>query len=159
MIRARSIFGTIGLLPRRYNLPTITAERLILLLEQFVKTTGQPIDLLLIGALALQCYGFRDRYTNDVDGELTGPLHPLVAFLSAEGVPADLTQDISGWSIVAMPPDLDDALYVVRRFQISRSDIEQAAAAAIAASPEDTALFLFQKTVELFCRQLPEQML
>ena len=55
--------------------------------------------------------------------------------------------------------DLDDALYVVRRFQISRSDIEQAAAAAIAASPEDTALFLFQKTVELFCRQLPEQML
>lgn len=172
-------------------MPTITAERLILLLEQFVKTTGQPIDLLLVGALALQCYGFRERYTNDVDGELTGPLHPLVAFLTAEGVPADLTQDISGWSIVAMPPgyrdratdflshpnlrirllapvdfviaklrrgielDLDDALYVVRRFQISRSDIEQAAAAAVAASPQDTTLFLFQKTVELFCRELP----
>ena len=173
-------------------MPAITAERLILLLERFVKTTGQPIDLLLVGALALQCYGFRERYTNDVDGELAGPLHPLVAFLTAEGVPSDLTQNISGRSIVAMPPgyrdratdilsrpnlrirllapvdfviaklrrgielDLNDALYVVRRFQIPRLDIEQAATAAIAASPQDTALFLFQKTVELFCRHLPE---
>ena len=176
-------------------MPTITGERPILLLEQFVQTTGQPIDLLPGGTLALQYYGFRERYTNDVDGELTGPLHPPVAFLSAEGVPADLKQNISGWSIVAMPPgyrdratdllsrpnlrirllapvdyviaklrrgielDLDDALYVVRRFQICRSDIEEAANAALAASPQDTALFLFQKTVELFCGQLPEQVL
>jgi len=115
----------------------------------------------------------------------------LVTFLTNEGVPADLTQDISGWSIVAMPPgyrdratnlilrpglrirllapvdfviaklrrgvdiDLDDALYVVRRFNISRGAVEQAAATALAASPQDTALFLFRKTVELFCRQLP----
>lgn len=173
-------------------MPTITADRLIALLEQFVKTTGQPIDLLLVGALAMQCYGLRERYTNDVDGELSGPLQPLVTFLTDEGVPADLTQDISGWSIVAMPPgyraratdlvshpglrirllepvdfviaklrrgielDLDDALYVVHRFEISRTAIEQAAASAIAASPQDTALFLFRKTVELFCRLLPE---
>ena len=93
MIRARSILGTIGLLPRRCNLPTITAERL-LLLEQSVKTIGQPIDLLLVDALALAGHGLRDRYTSEVDGELTGPLHPLVA-LTAEGVPADLMQDIS----------------------------------------------------------------
>lgn len=38
--------------------------------------------MLLIGALALQCYGFRDRLTNDVDGELAGPLHPFVPFLA-----------------------------------------------------------------------------
>ncbi|GAB1722909.1 MAG: DUF6036 family nucleotidyltransferase [Nitrospira sp.] len=192
MIQARSIFEIIELLQRPFNLPTITADRLLALLEQFVKTTGKPVDLLLVGALAMQCYGLRERYTNDVDGELTGPLEPLVTFLTGEGVPADLTQDISGWSIVAMPPgyrdratelvshpglrirllepvdfviaklrrgielDLDDALYVVRRFQISRGAVEQAAAAAIAASPQDTALFLFRKTVELFCRQLPE---
>jgi hypothetical protein len=176
-------------------LPTITADRLIVLLEQFVKTTGQPIDLLLVGALALQCYGFRERLTNDVEGELAGPLQPLLTFLTGEGVPADLTQDISGWSIVAMPPgyreratelvsnpnlrirlltpldfviaklrrgielDLDDALFVVHRFQIPKSAIEQAAADAIGASPQDTALFLFQKTVELFCRSLPERSL
>lgn len=140
----------------------------------------------------MQCYGLRERYTNDVDGELIGPLQPLLTFLTDKGVPADLTQDISGWSVVAMPPgyrdratdlvshpklrirllepvdfviaklrrgielDLDDALYVVRRFRISRDAIEQAAAAAVAASPQDTALFLFRKTVELFCQQLPE---
>lgn len=173
-------------------MPTITADRLIALLEQFVETTGHPIDLLLVGALAMQCYGLRERYTNDVDGELIGPLQPLLTFLTDKGVPADLTQDISGWSVVAMPPgyrdratdlvshpklrirllepvdfviaklrrgielDLDDALYVVRRFRISRDAIEQAAAAAVAASPQDTALFLFRKTVELFCQQLPE---
>ena len=74
-------------------MPTITAERL-LLLEQSVKTIGQPIDLLLVDALALAGHGLRDRYTSEVDGELTGPLHPLVA-LTAEGVPADLMQDIS----------------------------------------------------------------
>lgn len=151
------------------------------------------MDLLLIGALALQCYGFRDRLTNDVDGELNGPLHPLVQFLADNGVPADLTQDISGWSIVAMPPgyrdrttdilhqpnlrlrllapvdfviaklrrgielDLDDATYVARQFELSPPTIEQAAAAAVAASPQDTALFLFQKTVDLFCRHLSSQ--
>jgi hypothetical protein len=174
-------------------LPTITAERLITLLQQFVDTTGQPVDMLLIGALALQCYGFRDRLTNDVDGELAGPLHPLVQFLADNGVPADLTQDISGWSIVAMPPgyrdratdllhepnlrlrllapvdfviaklrrgielDLDDAMYVARQFKLSPSTIEHVAAAAVAASPQDTVLFLFQKTVDLFCRDLSSQ--
>ena len=173
-------------------MPSITADRLIALLERFVTSTGQPVDLLLVGALALQCYGCRDRFTNDVDGELAGPITPLVTYLANEGIPADLTQDISGWSVVAMPPgyrdratdllalpnlrirlltpvdfviaklrrgielDLDDALYVVRQFGVSRAAIEQAAAAALAASPQDTALFLFQKTVELFCRQLSE---
>lgn len=175
-------------------MPTITANRLITLLQQFVNATGQPVDLLLIDALALQCYGYRDRLTNDVDGELTGPVHPLVQFLADHGIPADLTQDISGWSIVAMPPgyrdratellrqpnlrvrlltpvdfviaklrrgielDLDDAIYVARQFKLSPSTIEQAAAAAVAASPQDTALFLFQKTVDLFCRHLSSQM-
>ncbi|MBA3754049.1 MAG: hypothetical protein H0X01_07940 [Nitrospira sp.] len=171
-------------------MPTITADRLIVLLEQFVRSTGQPVDLLLIGALAMQCYGARDRFTNDVDGELAGSLAPLVTFLANEGIPADLTQDISGWSVVAMPPGyrdratdllnhpnlrirlldpvdfviaklrrgielyLDEAMYIVRRFQIPTSGIELSADAAIAASPQDTTLFLVQKTVELFCRQL-----
>jgi hypothetical protein len=59
-------------------LPTITSDRLIHLLEQFVQESNQSLDILLVGALALQ----------------------------------------------------------------------------VAASPQDTALFLFNKTVELFCRNL-----
>jgi hypothetical protein len=98
-----------------------------------------------------------------------------------------LTQDIGGWSVVAMPPgykertsdlvrreklrvrllspvdfiiaklrrgtDLDHegATFVARRFAVSASSLRDA---AVAASRQDTALFLFNKTVELFCRNL-----
>lgn len=50
--------------------------------------------------------------------------------------------------------DVEDALCVARRYGLSGRDIETAAHAALAASPEDTALFLFKKTVELFCKEL-----
>lgn len=109
---------------------------------------------------------------------------------SARDIPADLTENFSGWSIVAMPPgyreratdlirtkhlrvrllapvdfviaklrrgtdlDLDDAEFVARRFLLTPQQIGAAADAALAASPQDTALFLFRKTVELFCRRL-----
>jgi hypothetical protein len=163
---------------------------LIHLLEQFIQESNQSLDILLVGALALQAYGFHDRYTQDVDAELSGPLDPLVRFLGARHIPADLTQDIGGWSVVAMPPgyrdrtsdlvrqdrlrvrllspvdfivaklrrgtdvDHEDAMFVAKRFGVSASAVRDAAAAAVAASRQDTALFLFNKTVELFCRNL-----
>jgi hypothetical protein len=171
-------------------LPTITSDRLIQLLEQFVGESNQPVDILLVGALALQAYGYHDRYTQDVDAEVSGQLDQLANFFSAQHIPADLTEDIGGWSVVAMPPgykdrtsdlvgrddlrirllspvdfiiaklrrgtDLDheDAIFVAKRFGVSASAVRDAAAAAVAASRQDTALFLFNKTVELFCRTL-----
>ena len=48
--------------------------------------------------------------------------------------------------------DLDDAAFVARRFHLPTDQIRSAANAALAASPKDTALFLFQKTVDLFCK-------
>jgi hypothetical protein len=171
-------------------LPTITSDRFIQLLEQFVQESNQPLDMLLIGALALQAYGYHDRYTQDVDAEISGPLDPLVQFLNSQSIPADLTQDIGGWSVVAMPPgykertsdlvrrdnlrvrllspvdfiiaklrrgtelDHEDAMFVARRFGVSTSAVRDAAAAAVSASRQDTALFLFNKTVDLFCRNL-----
>ena len=171
-------------------MPTITSDRLIQLLDQFISESNQPLDILLVGALALQAYGYHDRYTQDIDAEISGPLDPLVRFLDARHIPADLTQDISGWSVVAMPPgykertsdlvrsenlrvrllspvdfiiaklrrgtDLDheDAMFVAKRFGVPASAVRDAAAAAVAASRQDTALFLFNKTVDLFCRNL-----
>lgn len=171
-------------------MPTITSDRFIQLLEQFVQESNQPLDMLLIGALALQAYGYHDRYTQDVDAEISGPLDPLVQFLNSQSIPADLTQDIGGWSVVAMPPgykertsdlvrrdnlrvrllspvdfiiaklrrgtelDHEDAMFVARRFGVSTSAVRDAAAAAVSASRQDTALFLFNKTVDLFCRNL-----
>ena len=82
----------------------ITTERLIDLLVEYAGHSGRSVDLLLVGGLALQAYGYRDRATQDVDGELIGDLDSLVAFLRNRGVPADLGENMSGWSVVAMPP-------------------------------------------------------
>ena len=148
------------------------------------------MDLLLIGGLALQAYGFADRATRDVDGEMAGDPEPLVTFLQEHQIPADLGEDLSRWSVVAMPPgyrerasvwlersglrlrllhptdfviaklrrgtelDLDDAAYVMRHFGVTLQAVEGAAASAIAASPKDTALFLFRTTIQAFCSRM-----
>lgn len=168
----------------------ITTERLISLLAEYARQTGATVDLLLVGGLALQAYGYADRSTLDVDGELVGAMEPLVQFLREQNVPADLGENMSGWSVVAMPPgyrdrasvlveqtglrlrllhptdfviaklrrgtdlDLDDAEFVARRFHVSASAIREAAEAAIGASPQDTAIFLFRKAVDLFCKRV-----
>lgn len=171
----------------------ITTERLIALLAAYVRQTGATVDLLLVGGLALQAYGYADRSTLDVDGELVGEMEPLVRFLREQHVPADLGENMSGWSVVAMPPgyrdrvsvlleqpglrlrllhptdfviaklrrgtdlDLDDAGFMARRFHVSVSAVREAAAAAIAASPQDTTIFLFRKVVEVFCVRIATQ--
>jgi hypothetical protein len=172
-------------------LPTLTLDRLVILLRAFTQETGRSVDLLLIGGLglAMLAYGHPSRATIDVDGELREGVRPLKEFLSRHGIPANLGQNLSGWSVVAMPPgyqnravpfiqepklrvtllapvdfiiaklrrgtdeDLADAAWVVTRNRVAAHDV-RAAAAAIKASPEDTALFLFERTVDRFCRSL-----
>ena len=168
----------------------LTAEQVIELLTNYTRETGASLDILLVGALALQAYGYQNRLTRDVDAEVVGSIEPLTEFLRQHSIPADLTTNFSGWSIVSMPPgyrdratdlvnhvnlrvrlltpvdfviaklrrgtdlDLDDATFVAKRFHLAPDQIRSAAIAAVAASPKDTALFLFQKTVELFCESL-----
>ena len=100
------------------------------------------MDILLVGALALQAYGYHDRYTQDVDAELSGPLDPLVRFLGARHIPADLTQDIGGWSVVAMPPGYKERTSDL----VGRENLGVRLLA-----PVD---LLSRSTVELFCRNL-----
>ena len=71
MSPARLIPGTIESLPRSFSLSPITINQLITLLEEYVRQTGRSVDLLLVGGLALQAYGYADRSTQDVDGEVT----------------------------------------------------------------------------------------
>lgn len=184
------MIGTIAPLPRPSLLSTLTADHVIALLKEYTGQTGATVDILLVGALALQAYGYQDRLTRDVDAEVIGSVEALAGFFNRHQLPADLTENFSGWSIVAMPPgyreratdlvhqaqlrvkllapvdfiiaklrrgtdlDLDDASFVVTRFGITTDHIRHAAEAAVAASPQDTALFLFQKTVDLFCQSL-----
>jgi len=171
-------------------LPPLTLDRFTALLADYVRQTGKAVDILLIGGLALQAYGALDRTTLDVDGELIGDLDPLVRFLIEHQIPADLGENISGWSVVAMPPgyrtrasvwadqrgvrlrlldptdfiiaklrrgtdlDLEDAEYVAKRFAITITAVRTAAESAIFASPQDTAIFFFRKTLDLFCARI-----
>jgi len=171
-------------------LSPITLDAVKGLLDEYVRQTHRSLDLILIGGLALQAYGVPERVTVDIDGELSGELDPLLEFLRSHQVPADLGENISGWSVVAMPPgyrdrtsvwhedgklrirllhpvdfviaklrrgteqDLDDSQEVVVRFRISPPDIQVAADSAIHASPKDTALFTFRKTVNIFCQRI-----
>ncbi len=190
-IRDLLTIGTIAPLPRPSLLSTLTADHVIALLKEYTRQTGATVDILLVGALALQAYGYQDRLTRDVDAEVIGSVEALAGFFSRHQLPADLTENFSGWSIVAMPPgyreratdlvhqaqlrvkllapvdfiisklrrgtdlDLDDASFVATRFGITTGHIRHAAEAAVTASPQDTALFLFRKTVDLFCQSLP----
>lgn len=168
----------------------ITTDQLRALLREYVRNTGASVDLLLVGGLALQAYGLVERATQDIDGELIGDPEPLAQYLRGHQIPADLGENMSGWSVVAMPPgyrdrasvfleepglrirllspadfiiaklrrgtelDLEDALYVARRFGVTTAAVQNAAEAAIGASPKDTALFAFRKIVQLFCGRL-----
>ncbi len=79
-------------------------ERIISILKEFANSRRKPLQILLIGGLALYFYGMRDRATLDIDAEVKGDLEDLFHFLKSHQVPADLSENISGWSVVAMPP-------------------------------------------------------
>lgn len=186
--QAKSTSETIGRLRRPCNLSLINLDTVTNLLREYVTQSQQSVELILIGGLAFQAYGVHDRVT--VDGELACELEPLLEFLRSRQVPADLGEDISGRSVVALPPgyrdrtfvwnedgklrikllhpvdfviaqlrrgtkqDLEDAQEVAIRFHLAPADIQVAADSARQASPKDTALFIFRKTVNIFCQRI-----
>ena len=83
---------------------TLTADQVIALLTDYTRQSGIPVDVLLVGALALQAYGYQNRLTRDEDAEVVGSVEALAEFFGQHDIPADLTSNFSGWSIVAMPP-------------------------------------------------------
>lgn len=82
----------------------LTLDRLFALLREYVQQTGDRLDLLLIGRLALHAYGVGTPQTEDLDAEFTGDFDRLVGFLKERSIPTNLSENISGWSAVAMPP-------------------------------------------------------
>lgn len=168
----------------------LTLDHILTLLEDYVRRTGRPLDVLLIGRMALYAYGSQDAHTEDMDAELAQDVEEVGAFLKHHGVPSNLSENISGWSVVSLPPgyrerarllhrkdtlrvslldpvdfvisklrrgteqDLTDAEFVARRHAVTVAAIRAAADSAIAASPKDTALFVFRKIVELFLHRL-----
>ncbi len=84
------------------------------ILKEFVKDTGKQLELILIGGLALQLYGLENRATIDIDAEVEkGDLFELYNYLKEKGVPADLSENISGWSVISMPKGYRERAKVV----------------------------------------------
>ncbi len=50
--------------------------------------------------------------------------------------------------------DIEDALFVAKRYNIRAKDIKEAADMAIENSPKDTAIFIFRKNIELFIKKI-----
>ncbi len=168
----------------------LTLDRLFALLEDYVHRTGRRLDVLLVGRLALYAYGSQEARTEDVDAELDQDVEEVGTFLKQHGIPSNLSENISGWSIVSLPPgyrhrarvlhqrgqlrvllldpvdfvvsklrrgtdqDFADAEFVARQHHVAAADVSAFADAAIAASPKDTALFVFRKAVALFLQRL-----
>lgn len=86
----------------------VDLDRVIELLKEFAHLKKGRLQLILVGALALQHYGMRERATFDLDAEVSGDLEGLFQFLKDRQIPADLGEDISGWSVIAMPPGYRD---------------------------------------------------
>lgn len=82
----------------------LTLDHILTLLEDYVRQTGRPLDVLLIGRLALYAYGIHEARTDDMDAELAQDVEEVGAFLKRHGVPSNLSENISGWSIVSLPP-------------------------------------------------------
>lgn len=86
----------------------LTLERILTLFEEYVRQTGLRLDVLLIGRLALYAYGSSEAQTDDVDAELRQDVERVGAFLKQHGIPSNLSENISGWSIVSLPPGYRD---------------------------------------------------
>ena len=170
----------------------LTLDHILTLFEEYVRQTGQRLDVLLIGRLAMYAYGSSEAQTDDVDAELRQGVERVGTFLKQHGIPSNLSENISGGSIVSLPPgyrdrtkmlherenlrvavleptdfvisklrrgteqDFTDAEFVARRYGVNRQAVQAAADAALAASPKDTALFVFRKAVDLFLHRLAQ---
>lgn len=86
----------------------VDLERVLSLLKEFAHQNKGRLRVILVSALALQHYGMFDRATIDLDAEISGDLEGLFRFLRSQQIPADLGEDISGWSVVAMSPGYRD---------------------------------------------------
>ena len=82
----------------------VAEEAIGKLVSAVEKTTKRPIEIILLGGLALALYG-RRRKTRDLDAEipaLTGAqLGRLLRYLD---IPADLSKDVSHWGMIDLPP-------------------------------------------------------
>lgn len=170
---------------REYLVTQEAIEKLILAVK---KASHRPVDIILLGGLALAWYGSK-RKTRDIDAEIPTLKRAQIAkILHALDIPADLSSDVSHWGMIDLPPgyrkrtkpilrqgnisvrvlspldltmsklrvmrdsDIQDALYLIRQFKISRLQIRRAMNKMMRISIPSTDLFFFSKFMEGFLK-------
>lgn len=150
----------------------------------------QKAKVILAGGLAMIAYGRKDRHTYDLDAEVSVSdikfIENAGKELKKRGIVADISDNISRWSMIDLPPDyqrrakpyksikgvnfyllspvdlilsklrvfreidLEDAIYLMKRFNIGIDEIKRKAEIAISISPKSTEILAFKKNLKYF---------
>ncbi|MBI4654344.1 MAG: hypothetical protein HY752_05050 [Nitrospirae bacterium] len=88
-------------------------------IENHARVKKEPLELLLIGGLAMSFYEM-PRYTIDIDAEIKCSekfFSELIEFLKKENINFNISENISGWGIIPLP-----AGYRERAITVYKSD-------------------------------------
>ncbi len=86
-------------------------------IKAFSESRKEPIELLLVGGLAMSYYGL-PRYTIDIDAEIKcndETFADFIEFLKQEGVSFNISENISGWGVIPLPAGYRERAKVVYR--------------------------------------------
>lgn len=86
-------------------------------IEKFAQAKGKKIELILVGGLALSCYGI-PRATLDIDAEIKcgeDTYFELLEYLKKEGIAANISENISGWGIIGLAQNYRKRARIVYR--------------------------------------------
>ena len=76
---------------------------IISVFKDIVIKTKEPLEIIIVGAQAL-AYGVDYRITMDIDAEvIRGDVEKIYLELKNMGYVSDLSENISGWSVISMP--------------------------------------------------------
>lgn len=169
---------------------SVNLNKIIRLLKEFCQKDKTKLEIILVGGIALEYYGMKERATLDIDAEVKGDLEGLFNFFKSKHIPADLGENISNWSVISLSPkyrkrafliekddllmvkvlhpidfvmaklrrfteeDINDALFVAKKFNLSPYDIQKEIKEIIRISPKDTSIFLFKKNLMIFLEKM-----
>jgi hypothetical protein len=88
-------------------------------IERHAKAKKEPIELILIGGLAMGFYGLT-RHTIDIDAEIRCSEEfflGLVEYLRKENINFNISENINGWGVIPLP-----ANYRERAITVYKSD-------------------------------------
>ena len=100
---------------------SVHLKNIIKNLQEFTRKGHEHLEIIILGGIAMEYYGEKNRKTIDLDAEVKGNIEKLLLFLKKKKIPADIGEDIARWGIVSLPPNYrgkavsiykDDALII-----------------------------------------------